>query len=194
MVFSTNLCRTNGFAKLACDAPFLAWGVPPEGVLATEPGAQRSLLEWIVDGGWLLKDVRQRHAEAANQLCPEHGVGGSVGDVREGHVAFLRSHDFVAASLLLRQQGRAPQSWDSWGMIKKLALIGQRSREQPAGCERLTRIAIILKDSLAARNERPKAVNWANLPVLWRLHILSAAIFCYNHPCRPSLGWELIIG
>ena len=77
-------------------------------MLAAEPGAQRSLLEGIVDGGWLLEDMRQRHTKSAHQLSPEHGVCGSVGDVCERIVAFLRSHDFVAAPLLRRQQGRAP--------------------------------------------------------------------------------------
>jgi hypothetical protein len=82
-------------------------------VLATESGAQRSLLEGVIDGGWLLEDVRQRHAKAAHQLGPEHGVSGSVSDVCEGIVAFFRSHKFVAPSLLRRKQGRAPECWDS---------------------------------------------------------------------------------
>ena len=58
------LCWTDGFTQLAGDAPLLARRVPPQGVLATEPGAQRTLLKRVINGGGLLEHLTQHHTQA----------------------------------------------------------------------------------------------------------------------------------
>lgn len=43
------LCRADGLAQLASDTTLFTCGVPTEGVLSTETGGNRTLLEGIVD-------------------------------------------------------------------------------------------------------------------------------------------------
>lgn len=86
---SDRLGGADGLAQLAGDAALLAAGIASEGVLATEAGAQRSLLERVVDGGRLLKDVRQGDGEAAEELSEEHGGRCTVCDVCKLHAQLL---------------------------------------------------------------------------------------------------------
>ena len=59
-----HLRRTNGFAQLAGDAALLAGRVASQGVLASEAGTERSLLERVVDRGGLLQKLAHADHEA----------------------------------------------------------------------------------------------------------------------------------
>lgn len=85
-----------GLAQLASDASLLATRITAQSVLATEARAQWSLLERVVDGGWFLEDMRQRHSHAAHQFGPEHGLGSSVGNVLDIHARLNVVHIHVA--------------------------------------------------------------------------------------------------
>lgn len=50
------LGRTNGLAQFARNAPFLPIGVTPQHMLATETRADRTLLEWIIQGNWFSEE------------------------------------------------------------------------------------------------------------------------------------------
>ena len=52
----THLCRADSLAELASDTPLLSVGVPSQGVLSSEARTQRTLLKWVVQGGWLSEE------------------------------------------------------------------------------------------------------------------------------------------
>ena len=77
VVLSEYLSRANGLAELARNAPLLPSRVPPQGVLPTEAGAQRSLLEGIVDGDLGLDE---RLSQQQQTLVFDERVGCNNGD------------------------------------------------------------------------------------------------------------------
>jgi hypothetical protein len=40
--------NTHSLTKLACDAPFLSSGIPPQSMFSSETRAQWTLLKWII--------------------------------------------------------------------------------------------------------------------------------------------------
>ena len=57
----TYLSWTDGFTELACNAALLSIGVPPEGMLPSEPGTEGALLKGVVECGRLSKEGAQSH-------------------------------------------------------------------------------------------------------------------------------------
>lgn len=86
------LSWADGFAEFACDASFFSAWISSEGVFTTETGAERSLLEWVVDGGRFLEDVGKGDGEAASQLGEENCLRCAVGDVFKLHALLLGVH------------------------------------------------------------------------------------------------------
>lgn len=82
------LSWADGLTKFARDAALLSAWVSSEGVFTSESGAERSLLERVVNGGRFLEDVGKGDGEAASQLGEENCLSCAVGDVFELH-AFL---------------------------------------------------------------------------------------------------------
>jgi hypothetical protein len=68
------LCWADCFAKLASDATFFTARVTTKCMFATETRAQRSLLEWVIDGGWFFEDVSESHSCSTEQFRPENGL------------------------------------------------------------------------------------------------------------------------
>lgn len=103
----------NCFAEFTSDAPLLARRIPPQCVLAPEPGAERSLLEGVIDGGRLFEDVGERDGETARQFGPEHGLGGPIGDIAHLHARLYGIHVDVTFVLILGRIARAerPHQW-----------------------------------------------------------------------------------
>jgi hypothetical protein len=59
-LFSLNcdgLSWTNGFAQFTSDTTFLTAWIAAQSMLTTEPRAEWSLFEWVINGGWLFEDV-----------------------------------------------------------------------------------------------------------------------------------------
>jgi hypothetical protein len=92
------LSWADSLAQLASDASLLAARVSSQSMLAAETGAQRSLLEWVVDGSWFLEDVSEGDSHTTSQLGPENRLSCTVGDVFELH-ALLGSIHIVESSM-----------------------------------------------------------------------------------------------
>jgi hypothetical protein len=74
------LGRADGLAQLAGDAPFVSGGVPPQGVLPPEAGAQIALLEGVVDGHLGLGTDLQGQGKATGNLRNEENLRGTIKD------------------------------------------------------------------------------------------------------------------
>jgi len=59
---------TDGLTELTRDAPLLPRGVAPQGVLATKPWAERTLLKGVVDGSRLLEQLTEYHPHAFEEF------------------------------------------------------------------------------------------------------------------------------
>lgn len=57
------LSRTNGLTQLTCNAPLLPIWVAPQGMLTTEPRADRTLLKRIVQCHWLSEEGTQSNCQ-----------------------------------------------------------------------------------------------------------------------------------
>jgi hypothetical protein len=55
-----------GFAEFASDASFFAGGVSPQRMFSPEPWRQRTLFEWVIDGGWLAKVLSEGHYQTSH--------------------------------------------------------------------------------------------------------------------------------
>ena len=82
------LCGTGRLAELAGDAPLVSGGVPAQGVLATEAGAQISLLEGVVDGHLGLHGGLEAEDEASPDLRHEENFRRSLEDVVPGGLEY----------------------------------------------------------------------------------------------------------
>jgi len=68
------LSRAHSLTQLTSDTPFFSIRVPPECMLAPESRAEWSLLEWVVEGGWLSEHPTHCHHQTSYQLCGEEGL------------------------------------------------------------------------------------------------------------------------
>ena len=75
-----SLGRADGLTKLTSYTPLLSIGVAPQGVLPSETGADRPLLEWVIYGGWFAEEGTECHSQSTEELCEEEGGCVSVHD------------------------------------------------------------------------------------------------------------------
>ena len=64
-------------------------------MFSPEPWRQRTLFEWVVDGGWLAKVLSERHYQTSHQLAPEPGVRGRLCDQAASWLHATRIHHVV---------------------------------------------------------------------------------------------------
>ena len=67
-LYSDGLCWTHSLAQLACNAPLLPIGVPPQGVFPSEPWADGTLLKGIVQGDRLSEEGTQCDGQAYKDI------------------------------------------------------------------------------------------------------------------------------
>ena len=101
---TTYLCRADGLTQLAGDAALLPIRVPPQCVLATEPGAQGTLLKRVVDGGRLPEEGTQSGGQSWGSNGYECFRAGDfiiplIISVRKSVVAFLSMTDFISCGV-----------------------------------------------------------------------------------------------
>lgn len=58
-----HLCRTDGLTQLAGNAALFSIRVATEGVFSAEPGRERALLKWVVDGGRFTEQITHGHRQ-----------------------------------------------------------------------------------------------------------------------------------
>ena len=82
---SDSLGRADGLTKLTSYASLLPIGVAPQGMLPSETGADWSLLERVIYGGWFTEEGTECHSQSTEELCEEEGGCVSVHDTLSIH-------------------------------------------------------------------------------------------------------------